>query len=71
MDAHQWIRAADVLVLGPFSIWFGFRASQAPTVARVAMVTYGVTTIGYNAWRFVQQQRAANPVAPPRLSVVK
>jgi hypothetical protein len=61
MGVHQWIRAADVLVLGPFSIWFGVRATQMPTAARVAMVAYGGTTIAYNAWRFALQQRGALP----------
>lgn len=57
-DPHQWVRALDVLVLGPFSIWFGLRATQMPNVARVAMVAYGVTTMGYNAQRFLRYQRA-------------
>ncbi len=52
VDVHQAIRALDVAVLGPFSIWFGWRATGMPTGARAALIGYGITTIAYNAWGF-------------------
>lgn len=50
----QNIRLADVFLLGPFSIWFGMKADEMPAWARVAMVAYGVATIGYNGKNYLE-----------------
>jgi hypothetical protein len=42
------VRLLDVFVLGPFMIWFGFRARGVPDLARGAMIVAGVGTILYN-----------------------
>lgn len=56
MGKTQWVRAVDVLVLGPFSIWFGAWATDMPTWARAGMIVYGASTMIYNAWNFAEQQ---------------
>jgi len=53
----QNIRLADVFVLGPLSIWFGLKATEMPTFARVAMVAYGAGTIGYNANNYLKNEK--------------
>ena len=52
----QNIRIADVLVLGPFSIWFGAMAKDMPTLARTAMIMYGVGTMAYNGKNYLEIQ---------------
>lgn len=50
----QNIRLADVFILGPFSIWFGLKAKEMPTLARVTLMAYGVCTIGYNGKNYLE-----------------
>ena len=54
LSKPQNVRLADVFVLGPFSIWFGSRAKEMPTLARVAMIAYGVGTIAYNGKNYLE-----------------
>jgi hypothetical protein len=70
MGKTQWVRGLDVLVLGPFSIWFGARATDMPTWARVGMIAYGASTMVYNAWNFVEQQQSVPSAGQPQLRVV-
>ncbi len=60
----QNVRLADVFVLGPLSIWFGVKAEEMPTWARVAMIAYGVGTIGYNAKNYLENEEAQKALAP-------
>lgn len=64
LSKPQNVRLADVFVLGPLSIWFGVRAEEMPTWARVAMVAYGVGTIGYNAKNYLENEDAKKSLAP-------
>lgn len=50
----QNVRLADVFVYGPFSIWFGVKAKEMPTWARVAMMAYGAGTIAYNGRNYLE-----------------
>ena len=52
----QNIRLADILLLGPFSIWFGVKAKEMPTWARTAMIAYGVGTIAYNSKNYLETE---------------
>jgi hypothetical protein len=54
----QNIRLADVFILGPFSIWFGLKAKEMPTWARVAMMAYGTGTIFYNGKNYLEIEEA-------------
>ncbi len=53
MDKAQQIRLLDVLLVGPFMVWFGVSA-QAPTWARLSMATLGVLTILYNGANYLR-----------------
>ncbi len=55
MKAVQWVRAADVVVLGPFLVWAGARESTLPGWARAGLVASGLLTTGYNAINFVRE----------------
>jgi hypothetical protein len=54
----QNVRLADVFVLGPLSIWFGVRANEMPTWARVAMIAYGTGTIVYNGKNYLDKEKS-------------
>lgn len=46
------MRAADVLVLGPFMVWAGFKARELPGWARAGLVLTGMGTVIYNGVNF-------------------
>lgn len=46
----QSARMVDVGLLGPFMIWYGWKADRMPDWARVVMVVSGLMTMGFN-WR--------------------
>ena len=45
----QSVRIIDVLILGPFMIWFGIIAEAVPLWAKIVMIFSGIMTILYNA----------------------
>jgi len=53
----QWVRAVDVLALGPFMVWAGARPSSLPEWARAVLVLSGVGTVVYNGANFVKVRR--------------
>jgi hypothetical protein len=50
----QQVRAVDVLILGPFMVWAGSRATS-PT-ARLGLVVSGVATILYNYNNYLKSE---------------
>jgi hypothetical protein len=55
-DKTQAIRLADVLLVGPFMIWFGGQA-RAPDWAKHSMIGLGVLTILYNGRNYLRSGR--------------
>ncbi len=49
----QRVRLFDVLVLGPFMIWFADQADDSPYEARLALAAAGFATIAYNARNYL------------------
>jgi hypothetical protein len=54
----QGVRVFDVLILGPFMMWFGWQAREMPTWARYAMMISGAGTSIYNGVNFVRRMQA-------------
>ena len=50
----QSVRVLDVIALGPFMIWAGYRARDLPMWARVTMILSGAGTIAYNGLNFAE-----------------
>ena len=48
-ELAQYIRLLDVFAIGPLMIYAGLKADSLPKWAKVALIFFGVTTIGYNA----------------------
>jgi hypothetical protein len=48
-ELAQYIRILDVFAIGPLMIYAGLKAESLPKWAKVALIFFGVTTIGYNA----------------------
>jgi hypothetical protein len=67
----QWVRALDVLVIGPLMIWGAFALGKCrrPFVG-AALGTIGLFTIGYNALNYarVREVLEATRLARPALS---
>lgn len=55
-DLAQQIRIFDVVALGPLMIYGGVKSKDLPGWARAALVTLGVTTIGYNGSNFMARR---------------
>lgn len=56
----QWIRLADVFLIGPLMIWGGLALAKRSKLAGYGLAAFGVGTIGlngYNYVRFVQSHR--------------
>jgi len=51
-DKSQLVRLVDVLLLGPFMIWFGIAKSPGK-FPRSLMVTAGITTVLYNLQNYL------------------
>jgi TRAP-type C4-dicarboxylate transport system permease small subunit len=47
----QWVRLADILLLGPLMIYAGIRADQ--DWVRVPLMIFGATTITYNLRNYI------------------
>lgn len=51
----QWIRALDVLVIGPFMLWGAYAlAQQKRPIGAAALGSFGVLTIAFNAWNLAK-----------------
>jgi hypothetical protein len=50
----QNIRLVDVLLLGPFMVWFGLAAKDVHGVARGVMIASGAGTILYNGANYLR-----------------
>jgi hypothetical protein len=48
-ETAQYIRLLDVFVIGPLMIYAGLKADSLPKWAKMALIVFGVSTIGYNA----------------------
>ena len=46
----QWIRLADVWIIGPTLILASYRLPQEHQVLKKSLLVFGIGTIGYN-WR--------------------
>lgn len=55
-DFTQQVRIFDVLALGPLMIYGGVKGKELPGWARAALVTLGVTTIGYNGSNYMARK---------------
>lgn len=53
----QWVRLADVFVIGPVMVYFGARAYHEPLWLRALMVGLGAGTIIYNGRNYVAVAR--------------
>ena len=59
----QWVRLADVFVIGPMMSYFAVKATSEPMWLRSIMFAFGVGTVIYNGRnylavrRYMQQQR--------------
>ena len=54
----QQARVIDVLVLGPFMVWFGLQSKGLPGWARGAMAFSGLATMWFNARNYVVVKEA-------------
>jgi hypothetical protein len=54
----QWVRAADVVAIGPLMIWGGAKLFREHPIAGGALALLGVGTIIYNArnWWIVENE---------------
>jgi hypothetical protein len=50
-EKSQWVRLFDVLVLGPFLIWFGLKHNEDWT--GTAVIIAGVMTVLYNGYNWL------------------
>lgn len=50
----QTVRLWDVFALGPFMVWFGLRAKEMPTAARVILVGSGIATVAFNGVNYLR-----------------
>lgn len=48
----QWIRLADVFLVGPVMIWGGVEVARGKPVPGIALGALGVATILYNGYNF-------------------
>lgn len=46
------VRAIDIIILGPFMVWFGYMASAMPGWARLFMMLSGAATVAFNWLRY-------------------
>jgi len=56
IQKSQSVRLLDVLVLGPFMIYVGYK-SKLPAPARSIMMLSGIATIIYNYSNYVENQK--------------
>jgi len=49
----QAARTMDVLLLGPFMIWFAYQANNMPDWARGAMAISGLMTMWFNGRNYL------------------
>jgi hypothetical protein len=52
-DSAQWIRLADVFLIGPVLIFIGMKY-EMPKLAKAALIAIGIGTIFYNLIRFIK-----------------
>ena len=53
----QAARTVDVLLLGPFMVWFALRATGIPGWAKVAMAFSGLATVWFNGRNYIVAKR--------------
>lgn len=53
----QWVRAADVFVIGPVMVWGGTKLLRKHPVAGGALAAFGVLTVIFNARNWLDTQR--------------
>ena len=49
----QAARIMDVLLLGPFMVWFALRATNMPDWAKVTMAFSGLATMWFNGRNYI------------------
>ena len=53
----QDVRLVDVLVLGPFMVWYGWRSPKMPDWARLLLILSGVSTVAFNLRNYAVVER--------------
>lgn len=58
-ELFQHARLVDILLMGPFMVWYGWKDSQMPDWARGVMVVGGLMTMGFNLrnWMLVEEAK--------------
>lgn len=51
-ELAQYVRILDVFAIGPLMIYAGLKAESLPKWAKLGLIFFGVTTIGYNAMNY-------------------
>lgn len=54
----QWIRLADVVLIGPLMIWGGFALAKKSKLAGYSLAAFGACTIGLNGYNYVRFARS-------------
>jgi len=60
----QWIRLADVFLIGPMMVYFGVKAEKVPATLRLAMIAAGAGTVIYNGRNYLIIRKQDPPVPP-------
>jgi len=56
----QWVRAADVVLIGPLMVWGGVALGRRRRFAGALLVALGIGTVFYNGRNYLIVQRAIN-----------
>ena len=56
-EKGQAIRLADVFVLGPFMVWFAWKAEEMGDLPRAALAIAGFLTAVYNGRNYLLNRR--------------
>ncbi len=55
MEKTQYIRLADVFLIGPLMIYFS-QAKDYSDISKGAMLAFGIGTILYNGYNYLQKE---------------
>lgn len=53
----QWVRALDVILIGPLMVWGGVTLAARHRLAGGALVLFGVATVWYNGRNYLRNAR--------------
>jgi len=53
----QWVRVADVFVIGPLMVWGGLVARRRSALGGLALAACGVATVAYNARNYYRTRQ--------------